>query len=97
MPALRCQAQSLERDLEQIEAQLKALRTQAATLDERVQKLEAITGVGTITALGVLADGRVTRGNLRPTNLKQRVQAFGRPFLSENTTRLQRCFAFLPA
>jgi len=60
VPALRRQAQSLirrlERDLEQIEAQLKALRTQAVTLDARVQKLEAITGVGTITALGVLAE-----------------------------------------
>ena len=60
LPALRRQAQSLvrrlERDLEQIEDQLKTLRTQAADLDERVQKLEAITGVGTITALGVLAE-----------------------------------------
>ena len=60
LPALRRQAQSLvrrlERDLEQIAGQLKALRTQSATLDERVQKLEAITGVGTITALGVLAE-----------------------------------------
>jgi transposase len=60
VPALRRQAQSLvrrlERDLAQIEEQLKALRTQAATLDERVQKLEAITGVGTITALSVLAE-----------------------------------------
>lgn len=60
LPALRRQAQSLvrrlERDLEQIQAQLQALRTQAPTLDERVQKLETITGVGTITALGVLAE-----------------------------------------
>jgi transposase len=60
LPALRRQAQSLvrrlERNLEQIEGQLKVLRTQAPTLDERVQKLEAITGVGTITALGVLAE-----------------------------------------
>lgn len=60
VPALRRQAQSLvrrlERDVAQIEVQLKALRTQATTLDERVQKLEAITGVGTITALGVLAE-----------------------------------------
>jgi len=58
--ALRRQAQSLarrlERDLVQIEGQLKALRTHAIVLDERVQKLEAITGVGTITALGVLAE-----------------------------------------
>jgi transposase len=60
VPALRRQAQSLvcrlERDLEQIQAQLQTLRTQAADLDQRVQKLEAITGVGTITALGVLAE-----------------------------------------
>ena len=54
VPALRRQAQSLvrrlERDVAQIEEQLKALRTQAAILDARVQKLEAIT------ALGVLAE-----------------------------------------
>ena len=60
VPALRRQAQSLvrrlERDLEQIEEQLQALRTQSDTLDERVRKLEAITGVGAITALGVLAE-----------------------------------------
>lgn len=60
LPALRRQAQSLvrrlEKDLEQIEQQLKNLRTQTPTLDERAQKLEAITGVGTITALGVLAE-----------------------------------------
>ena len=60
LPALRRQAQSLvrrlEHDVEQIEAQLRALRTQTAALDERAQKLEAITGVVTITALGVLAE-----------------------------------------
>jgi len=60
LPALCRQAQSLvrrlERDLEQIEDQLKELRTQATALDERVQKLEAITGVGALTALGVLAE-----------------------------------------
>jgi transposase len=60
LPVLRRQAQSLvrrlERDLEQIEAQLRELRTQAIALDQRVQKLEAITGVGTLTALGVLAE-----------------------------------------
>jgi transposase len=60
VPALRRQAQSLvrrlERDLAHIESQLTALRTQVAALDQRVQKLEAITGVGTITALGVLAE-----------------------------------------
>lgn len=60
VPALRRQAQSLvrrlERDIEQIEEQLQNLRTQASALDARVQQLEAITGVGTITALGVLAE-----------------------------------------
>jgi transposase len=60
VPALRRQAQSLvrrlERDLEQIESQLKELRAQVASLDQRLQKLEAITGVGTITAMGVLAE-----------------------------------------
>jgi transposase len=59
-PFLRRQAQSLvrrlERDLKQIEEQLKKLRTQAPNLHHRAQKLEAITGVGTITALGVLAE-----------------------------------------
>lgn len=70
LPVLRRQAQSLvrrlERDLEQIEDQLKELRTQVAALDERVKKLEAITGVGTLTALGVLAElpelGTLNRG-----------------------------------
>jgi transposase len=60
LPALRRQAQSLvrrlERELEQIEAQLQKLRAHATTLDARVQKLEAITGVGALTALGVLAE-----------------------------------------
>src|ERR1035438_7631385 len=50
VPALRRQALSLvrrlERDQTQIEEQLQALRTQAPTLDERVQKLEAITEIG---------------------------------------------------
>jgi transposase len=58
--ALRRQAQSLvrrlERDVAQIENQLRELRTQVTALDERVQKLEAITGVGTLTAMGVLAE-----------------------------------------
>jgi transposase len=58
--SLRRQAQSLmrrlERDLKQIEAQMAKLRAQSAPLDQRAQKLEAITGVGTITALGVLAE-----------------------------------------
>ena len=60
LPALRRQAQSLvrrlERDVTSIEARLRELRTQAGTLSARVQKLEAITGVGAITALGVLAE-----------------------------------------
>lgn len=60
LPLLRRQAQSLvrrlERELEQIEQHLKKLRTQTPPLDERAQKLEAITGVGTITALSVLAE-----------------------------------------
>jgi transposase len=60
VPALRRQAQSLvrrlERDVEQIEAQLKEQRTQIGALDQRAQKLEAITGVGAITALSVLAE-----------------------------------------
>lgn len=60
LPALRRQAQSLvrrlERAWEQSEAQLQALRTPAAALQERGQKLEAITGVGAITALGGLAE-----------------------------------------
>jgi transposase len=60
LPALRRQAQSLvrrlERDLKQIEKHLQVLRMQTTPLNDRVQKLEAITGVGTITALGVLAE-----------------------------------------
>jgi transposase len=60
LPVLRRQAQSLvrrlERDLKQIEEQLKKLRTQAPALHQRVQKLEAITGVGTLTSLAVLAE-----------------------------------------
>jgi transposase len=60
LPVLRRQAQSLvrrlERDLAQIEDQLKELRTLAPALDERVQKLQAITGVGNLTALAVLAE-----------------------------------------
>jgi transposase len=70
LPALRRQAQSLvrrlERDLIQIQDQLKDLRAQASPLNQRVQKLEAITGVGTITALSVLAElpelGTLNRG-----------------------------------
>jgi transposase len=60
LPRLRRQAHSLvrrlEADLAQIQAQLQELRTQATELDQRVQKLQTITGVGTTTALGVLAE-----------------------------------------
>jgi transposase len=60
VPALVRQARSLvrrlEADLKQIETQLKELRAQTAQLDQRAQKLEAITGVGTVTALSVLAE-----------------------------------------
>lgn len=60
LPTLRRQAQSLvrrlERDVAQIEDQLKELRAQAPVLETRAQKLEAITGVGSITALAVLAE-----------------------------------------
>ena len=60
LPVLRRQAQSLVRrlegDLQQIEEQLQVLRTQAAALDARTQQLTAITGVGTLTALSVLAE-----------------------------------------
>jgi transposase len=60
IPALRRQAQSLvrrlERDLAQTESLLSQLREQVAELDERVQRLEVIAGVGSITALGVLAE-----------------------------------------
>jgi len=60
LAGLRRQTQSLIRQLEkqiaQIEDELKALRAKVAALDERAQKLEAITGVGAITALGVLAE-----------------------------------------
>jgi transposase len=60
LPALRRQAKSLlrrlESDLQQIAKQLAQLRQQAVELDERAKKLEAITGVGTITALNVLAE-----------------------------------------
>ncbi len=61
LPSLRRQAQSLvrrlERDIKHIQTQLKELlSTEATPLAQRVQKLEAITGVGTITALGVLAE-----------------------------------------
>lgn len=60
LPALRRQAQRLvrrlEADLQLIQDQLQALRTQAAELNQRVEKLAAITGVGHLTALAVLAE-----------------------------------------
>lgn len=60
LPALVRQARSLvrrlEAEVEQIERQLKELRAQTAELDQRAQKLEAITGVGSLTALSVLAE-----------------------------------------
>jgi transposase len=70
LPGLRRQAQGLvrrlERDIAQLEAQLQALRTHTDTLDQRARKLEAITGVGAVTALSVLAElpelGTLNRG-----------------------------------
>jgi transposase len=60
LPPLRRQAQSLvrrlERDLAQIEALLIQMRAQVAELDQQVQRLETITGVGSLTALQVLAE-----------------------------------------
>jgi transposase len=60
VPAVRRQAQSLirrlERDLAQLEDQLKALQQQAPALQARAQKLEAIMGVGRLTAVSVLAE-----------------------------------------
>jgi len=60
LSSLRRQAQSLvrrlERDLAQIEKLLLQLRRQADGLDQRAKRLEAIHGVGSITALNVLAE-----------------------------------------
>ena len=60
LPSLRRQAKSLVRrlqaDLEAIEKELQQLRRQSPTLNERVEKLQSITGVGTLTALAVLAE-----------------------------------------
>jgi transposase len=60
LASLRRQAQRLVRHLEaaleQIQEQLKKLREQASALDQRVQTLQTITGVGTTTALAVLAE-----------------------------------------
>ena len=60
LPVLQRQAKSLIRRLEQaiqqVEAQLHALRTQVPALNQRAQKLETIKGVGALTALGMLAE-----------------------------------------
>jgi len=72
LPTLRRQAQSLvrrlEKDLEQIQAQLEQLHTQEPLLAQRVQQLQAIEGVGTVTACAVLAElpelGTLNRGQV---------------------------------
>lgn len=72
LPALRRQAQSLvrrlEKDLEQIQTQLEHLHTQERLLAQRVQQLQAIEGVGTLTACAVLAElpelGTLNRGQV---------------------------------
>lgn len=60
LPTLRRQAQSLirrlERDLAQIQGALAQLQTQSDPLNQRVERLASIVGVGTLTALGVLAE-----------------------------------------
>jgi len=60
MASLKQQARKLlrrlESDLAQIEALLKELRSQTPLLDTRVEKLQAIKGVGMITAMAVLAE-----------------------------------------
>jgi transposase len=57
---LKRQARSLvsklQADVAQIESQLRALRGQSLPLDQRLAKLEAITGVGSLTAMGVMAE-----------------------------------------
>jgi len=70
LTSLRRQAKGLirrlEADLQAIQAQLGQLQAQDLHLQERVQKLQGITGVGTLTALGVLAElpelGTLNRG-----------------------------------
>ena len=74
LASLQRQARSLIRrllkDIQAVETQLKELRAQAEILDQRVTKLEAITGVGTITAMGVLAElpelGTLNRRQVAP-------------------------------
>lgn len=69
---LRRQAQSLvrrlQRDLETIETLLTQLQKRSVDLQQRVQRLVGIDGVGVITALGVLAElpelGTLNRGQV---------------------------------
>jgi transposase len=60
IPILKRQAQGfirrLESDLAQILELLKNLRATAPELDGKVEKLQAIKGVGTVTAMAVLAE-----------------------------------------
>lgn len=60
LPGLRRQAKSLirrlEGDLENIEKELEQLRQQDTPLKEGLEKLQAITGVGSLTAFSVLAE-----------------------------------------
>lgn len=60
LPGLRRQAKSLirrlEGDLENIEKELEQVRQQDAPLKESLGKLQAITGVGSLTAFSVLAE-----------------------------------------
>jgi transposase len=70
LASLRRQAQRLVRHLEaaleQIQKELKELCAQVPLLDRRAQTLQSITGVGTTTALAVLAEmpelGTLNRG-----------------------------------
>jgi transposase len=70
VPALRRAAHALirrlEADLAQIQDLLQDLRNEAPALDAKVEKLQAIKGVGTLTAMAVLAElpelGSLTRG-----------------------------------
>jgi transposase len=69
LPALRRQAQSLirrlEQDLDRLEELLAALQQQTPALQAQVQRLETIEGVGAVTARNVLAElpelGRLNR------------------------------------
>lgn len=60
VPILRRQTEKLvrqlERDVDQVDAEIAALRAQDQALAARAEKLETIKGVGTITALSVLAE-----------------------------------------